>query len=420
MAIHFEGRASGSRRRPRPGAGVGCEALEGRELLTFGIGGALGFVQQIGGAIPQIQPSQGTPAGPTSTSGNAYRSAQAALQTEMHSLALESGVTVSDQTALYDALQADLKDIAATPRTTAGSTALNASLTALKTDLTSLAKGGTGAPTLATVESDELAVLTAAGASSADVATSQTALNAYVTDSGLTASDISTVYADQQAILTATPTHSRFGGFGFGQLFGRGNAGSTKAPAPTLDQVSGLLGIPISTLTSLPHRQGRSASTGTGLPTSPGTPPTPTAYQQAVTKLQTDLHDLALQSKVTVAQQTTLADYVQADAKAITTRPNFKTLNTDLNTLASDLQSEIKAGTFSLTTIQADETTILQALGVPKGADSTTQPSIARTLADQAAIVAASGITAGQLQTIYNDQQAIIAATPPRRHGGHR
>ena len=403
------------RGRRAAGAQIGCEALEGRQLMTAG----LGFLQQVGGAIPLIQPSQGgAPAGSTSTTGSAYQKAQAALQTELHSLALKSGVTVSDQTALSDALQADLKDVAATVRTTAGTTALTASLTTLKADLTSLAKGGTGAASIATVEADELAVLSAAGVSTAHLAATKTALDAYLADSGLTATDVTTVYADQQAILNATPTRSRFG-LGFLNLFGRGNPASTATTqAPTLDQVSLVLGIPIGTLNSLASRQRRTAPTGatTGLGTTTGTP---TAYQQAVTTLQADLHALALQSKVTVGQETTLADDVRADQAAITARPNRQALNTALNKLTSDIQSEVAAGTFNLNTIQTDETTILNLYGVPQGTSNTDQPSIDKTLGDQAAIVAASGITAAQLQNIYNDEQAVIAATP-RRFGGSR
>lgn len=407
-------RRDGGRRRG-PGARVGCEALEGRQLLTYG----LGFLQQIGGAVPLIQASQGTPAGPTSTSGNAYQAATSALRTELHALALKSGVTVGDRTALADALQADLKDISATVRTAAGTTALTTALATLKADLASLAKGAAGA-SIATVENDELNVLSAAGGSAADLAATRTALDAYLGDSGLTASDISTVYADQQAILNARPGRSHFegeSGLGFLNLFGRGNPASpASTPAPTLDQVGSLLGIPIDVFASLGYRQGRTA-------TSPGpgtTAGTPTAYQQAVTKLQADLHGLALQSKVTVSQETTLADDVRADLGAITTRPGYGALAADLNKLASDLQTEIVAGTFNLATIQADEATILAAYGIPQGTDNTTQPSINKTLADQATIVAASGITAAQLQTIYNDEQAIIAATPPRRFHGFR
>jgi hypothetical protein len=363
---NFWGKVEVDRRpRVRSKAVIACETLEGRALLAAGLG---------------------------SSTVSTFTAAVTQLQTDLHAIAAKSQVTVSELTALSDALQKDQTD--ATSRPT------SASVSTLQTEIATEAQAGT--LNTATLLSDEAAILTSAGDPTADVTATTTAQSAIFTSSAITGTDLKTIYTDLHAIQNATPAHGGFGGFGgFGGLGGFG--GITSGPtSQTTTVLSSILNLPFD---SLSHLSGNH-------PTPPTPAPTPSPVQVAQAKLQTDLHTLAAKSQVTVAQLTTLSDAVQKAQKDATNKPTAASLSA----LVTEIATEAQAGTLSPSTIEADLAAVLTSAGVPT-ADST---AVTQALD---AVITASGITGADLQLIYNDEQAIkaaIAANPPGHHGpGH-
>ena len=352
----FRGQVHADRRQGRSRPSIGCESLEGRALLAAG----------------------------ASTAGGTLTQAVTQLQADLHTLAAKSQVTVSELTALSDALLKDQAD--ATSRPTA------ASLSALQTELLTEAQDGTlNTQTLLT---DEAAVLTGAGVPTADVTATTTAQAAIFTSSAVTGADLKTINADLTAIQNATPTRSH--GFNFG--------GSGGIVGQTTGVLGSVLDLPVGFFSRLNGYHPGTTGTGTATSTNP--------VDVARAKLQADEHALAAKSQVTTAELTTLSTALQTAQKDATSRPTAASLSA----LQTEITTEAQAGTLTPATIEADVAAVLTGAGVPT-ADAT---AVTKALD---AVITSSGLTGTDLQTIYNDQQALkaaIAANPPTRHGWRR
>jgi hypothetical protein len=136
---------------------------------------------------------------------------------------------------------------------------------------------------------------------------------------------------------------------------------------------------------------------------SPGAPATPAALQQAQQTLSGDIDALLSKSQVTQAQEFALRKDMEAVVASLTQKPD----DSKLTTLQNDLSAAFKSGTITdavLGQLRQDQAAVLLSAGA-------SQDAIDKVQADQGAIRKASGVTDADLQKIVGDVKAVQSAS---------
>ncbi len=290
-------------------------------------------------------------------------------------VAPQGGSTTSSSSAQTDSgsqaiaqLQTDRQALVAKSQVTV------AQRTAFEADLKADAAAVTAQATplqIAQLQTDLQAVGTTG---SLDVNTLLTDQAAILTAQGVSASAITQLQTDEQAILTA----SGVTGADLQKLATDRQAVETaiKAQAPT------------------------QATTSTSTTT--------IASSKGVDQLRTDLQALAAKSQVTDAQTAALANDAQAVRKEITSAGDAMALST----FQSDLKAALGGGTLDFSKLLTDQAAVLSSRGV-------TQATITQLQIDEQAAFTASGVTQADLTTLANDRAAMDKATPSQGDSAH-